>query len=67
MVATHHSVAIAVMLFTRPQRSASSAIGNEPMPTISATMLTSEPSCRSVSDHSAFSIGNTALITLRVR
>ena len=59
--------AIAVMLLTRPQRSAISAIGNDPTPTTSATTLTSEPSCVSVSDHSTLSSGKTALMMLRVR
>jgi hypothetical protein len=51
------------MLLTSPQRSASNEIGSVVSPTISGTMLTSEPSCVSDRVHSAFRKGNTATMT----
>ena len=65
MVATPQTRAIAVMLLTRPTRSTTSEIGMIMTPTVSATTLTSEPSCVSLSAHSALMKGKTAIITCR--
>lgn len=46
------------MLFTRLQRSASSAIGNAPKPTVRDTTDSNAPSSLSDRFHSAFSAGN---------
>jgi len=64
-VATLQINAIAVRLRARPKRSAISDTGTVRMPTISATMLLSDPSCVSVRLHSSFSSGKTALSTWR--
>ena len=65
IVATPHTTAIAVMLLTRPTRSATSEIGMIMTPTVSATTLTSKPSCVSLSAHSTLMKGRTAIITCR--
>ena len=65
MVARPHTTAIAVAALTRPTRSATSEIGKLARPTVSATTLTSEPSCVSVKAHSVFRKGKTAFITCR--
>ena len=58
MVARLHTTAMAAMLFTRLQRSATSAMGSENRAMVIDTTETSPPSSWSESPHSAFSAGN---------
>ncbi|MCY1296596.1 hypothetical protein D3C76_1579160 [compost metagenome] len=64
-VASPQTMAMAVALLTRPQRSAIKEIGKVMRPTVRATTLTRAPSWVSLKAHSALSEGNTALITWR--
>ena len=54
-----------MMAFERPQRSPSSDSGMASRPTVSATMLVSEPSWVSVRVHSSLRKGKTAESTWR--